>query len=260
MYDKTALLDRYKDYEDRLLANRIVDAAEYCRKSFTCKYTHFLDPRQQGIADELLEKFNEVSFSFEGGIPDAERKLCIIRHEDLEEDVSTNAVDIVKFSWYADGKKLSHRDFLGSLIGSGIKREMIGDIIVEEDIAYLVCKNEVTSFILLNISKIGSVSVRSELAAADIKRTDKSKEVNSTVSSLRLDSIVSSGYGVSRSKAVEAIKSGKVKLNWEDIDTPSKEVKEGDTISLRGKGRIVLQEVFGNTKKDRIRVAIKILL
>ncbi|MFZ5354654.1 MAG: RNA-binding protein [Bacillota bacterium] len=256
MYERN-LAEKYKDYDDRLLVNSILDAAEYCVKNFTVKHTHFLDPRQQNITAEILGKLKGVCYFFDGGIEEAERKICFLYHEDIDNISADTAISKIRFSWFEAGKKLSHRDFLGSFIGSGIKREMIGDIILEDNAAYLICKSEILSFILLNISRIGNIAVRSQVMQDDIRKTDNYKHISTTVSSLRLDCIIGSAYGISRSKALEAVKGGKVKLNWEDTDSPSREVKPGDTISLRGKGRAVLEEVSGNTKKDRIKISIK---
>jgi RNA-binding protein YlmH len=117
--------------------------------------------------------------------------------------------------------------------------------------------SDISRYLLYNLNKVGSTAVSVSETSEAQKKEEKVKLITSTVASLRLDSLISTGYGMSRAKAVETIKSGKVKVNWEDAESSSKEMKQGDVISLRGRGRIVLEEVSGTTKKDRIKILIK---
>ena len=178
-----------------------------------------------------------------------------MNYEMTEEDIP---ITILSITWSKSfSRKLSHRDFLGSILGCGIKREKVGDIILDEDRAYVACMSDISRYLLYNLNKVGSVAVSVSETEAPQKKEEKVKVIASTVASLRLDSVIATGYGVSRAKAVEAVKSGKAKVNWEDTESVSREMKQGDIISLRGKGRIVLEEVAGTTKKDRIRITIK---
>lgn len=256
--DKSKLTERYTDYDDRLLVNKILDAIEYCKKNYTYKATAFLDPRQQKLTMELLTKERSIGYAIEGGIDNSERSLFVIYHEDYDVEDIEKPCQIIEFSWYSKGaKKPTHRDFLGSIIGAGIKREMLGDIMFREDTAYVICSKEVSEYILLNIDRVGSIPVKAQLVEQVEAIEENEKIINATVASLRLDSIISAGFGLSRTKAAEIIKSGRVRVNWEEKDLTSKIIKQSDVISLRGKGRIILEEVAGNTKKDRIRITIK---
>jgi len=254
---RKALIDKYKDYDDRALANELSDYAELCSEQYAARYTDFLDPRQQKIAGEVLSAYTGISFKFDGGIEGSERCLCIIWNEDFDIDSMPLPVTILMISWNNENKKLSHRDFLGSILGCGIKREKIGDIILDDGKAFVACSPDISQYLLYNLNRIGSTAVSVSIAEEAGRKEEKAKLINTTVASLRLDSVVGSGYGLSRSKAADIIKSGKVRLNWEETDIPSKEVREGDVISIRGKGRIVLEEVAGSTKKDRIKITIK---
>jgi RNA-binding protein YlmH len=250
--------EKYTDYDDRLLANKILDSVEYCEKNFTYKATTFLDPRQQKLVEGLLQREKSIKYYTESGIEDSERKLYIIFNEDYDEEGIEKQYQILEFSWYSKSiKKPSHRDFLGSIIGAGIKREMLGDIILEEDKAFVVCSKEVSEYILFNIEKVGSLPVKAQVVEQAGIIQEKEKTINTTVASLRLDGIISAGFGLSRTKAAELIKSGRVRINWEEKDVTSKVIKQGDVISIRGKGRIILEEIAGNTKKDKIRIVIK---
>jgi len=256
--DRSKLTEKYTDYDDRLLANKILDAVEYCKKNFTYKATTFLDPRQQKLIEGLLTKEKSIEYYVESGIEESERKLYIIYHEDYDVDDIEKPYQILEFFWYNKGiKKPSHRDFLGSIIGAGIKREMLGDIILQEDKAYVVCSKEVSEYILYNIERVGSLPVKVQIVEHAGIIPEKERTINTTVSSLRLDGIISAGFAISRTKTAELIKSGKVRINWEEKDITSKVIKQSDVISIRGKGRIILEEIVGNTKKDKIRIVIK---
>jgi RNA-binding protein YlmH len=256
--DKSRVIEKYTDYDDRLLVNKILDTIVYCRKNFTYKATFFLDPKQQKLAENLLKNEKDIAYYSEGGIQSSERKIYIIHHEDYDVEEIEKSYQILEFSWYGkSAKKPTHRDFLGSIIGSGIKREMLGDIMLQEDTAYVVCSKEVSDYILYNIERVGSVPVKSRLADQIEAVEEDEKIINATVASLRLDSIISAGFGLSRTKSAEIIKSGKVRINWEEKDLTSKEIKQSDVISVRGKGRIILEAISGNTKKDRIKITIK---
>ena len=257
MKDNKQISDRYKEYEDRVLVNELLEYAKACSDGYTSRHTDFLDPRQQKIAENILGMQTGISFSFYGGIEGSERTVCIIHDMNYEIAEEDTPITILSLTWSRSNKKLSHRDFLGSILGYGIKREKIGDIILDDDKAFVACMSDISRFLLYNLNKVGNTPVSVTETIEVQKQEEKVKTINSTVASLRLDSLIATGYGVSRAKAVDIIKSGKVKVNWEDIESSSKEMKQGDVISLRGKGRIVLEEVAGSTKKDRIRIVIK---
>jgi RNA-binding protein YlmH len=128
---------------------------------------------------------------------------------------------------------------------------------LQEESAYVVCAREVADFILYNVDRIGNTPVKAALAEQVEEIKEKEKIITTTVASLRLDSIISAGFGISRTKAAEVIKSGRVRVNWEENDLTSKQIKQNDVISLRGKGRILLEEIVGTTRKDRIKITIK---
>jgi RNA-binding protein YlmH len=154
---------------------------------------------------------------------------------------------------------LTHRDYLGALMGLGIKREKIGDILVSEETCSIIVLNEIADYIFYNLDKVGNTRIKTVITDVDelVSREPKLKEISATVASLRLDCIASAGFGISRSKMVDFIKGEKVNLNWDGVSNPTKQVKAGDTISMRGMGRLVLDSVGGTTKKDRIKVVLK---
>ncbi len=154
---------------------------------------------------------------------------------------------------------LSHRDFLGSILGLGIKREKCGDIIISEKEAFVILSEEISSYVLNSLEKVGRVGVKCEIVSlSEIKIPEKSfKPITGTVSSLRLDAVVSLFWGKGRSKASEIIAGGLVFINGIQVMKNDFHLKDGDIISLRGKGKATLS-VGGTSKKDRIFITLNV--
>ena len=154
---------------------------------------------------------------------------------------------------------LTHRDVLGSLMGLGIERTNFGDIIMQTGGAQLIVDAAMADYVKQNFTKIAMVSVSVEdMDISEIQpKEEKIKEIRTTVASLRLDAVASSGFSVSRTKVVSSINAGLVQVNWQPAKGPAQEVKEGDIISLRGRGRMKIEEITGTSRKGRIGVYLK---
>ncbi|ONI47320.1 hypothetical protein AN644_00780 [Candidatus Epulonipiscium fishelsonii] len=154
---------------------------------------------------------------------------------------------------------LTHRDFLGSLLGLGIERKKIGDIIVKPFGAYIFVHKDINEFIKWNLIKI---SKHTKIEITEIKEQDleleepKFKEINGTVSSLRVDAVFSLGFKISRTTVNKLLQQDKGKCNGVLVKASSL-MKEGDVGSLRGYGKIRLQAISGKTKKDRTHVTLQ---
>ena len=209
MKDNRQILDRYKEYEDRVLVNELLEYTKACTAGYNSRHSDFLDPRQQKIAGDILGMQKDISFGFFGGIEDSERAVCVIyddNYEITEEDIP---VIILSITWNKCSKRLAHRDFLGSILGCGIKREKVGDIILDEDRAYVACMSDISKYLLYNLSKVGSTAVSVSETNEAQKKEEVVKIITSTVASLRLDSLITTGYGISRAKAVEIVKAAR---------------------------------------------------
>ena len=220
---------------------------------------------------------------FYGGYSDAERRLLVFLPEyaEIEEVVpqgtsgaeatqkSGSVIEketivapedcplaVLKVRTSKGSRKLTHRDYLGSMLSLGIKREMTGDIIVYENGADIIILKEIADFLLMNYEKAGRTSLSLEIT--DISKLDVGniniEEKSDTVASLRLDGLVSSVFGLSRGKAQEAIKAGLVFVNSAAAMKPDMQLEEGDKLVLRGRGKAVLREIAGRTRKDRIYI------
>ncbi|MDE6767995.1 MAG: RNA-binding protein [Eubacterium sp.] len=157
--------------------------------------------------------------------------------------------------------KLTHRDFLGALMNLGIKREMLGDIIINDNCGYLFCLDHISEYIKNNLNRIKHTNVNvtecDSLPANIIKAPDPRELI---ISSLRLDVLVSAVYKLSRNEASKLFSTGKVFVNSKLIETTSYQIKENDIISVRDYGRFTFSQQLRKTKKDRLVVEIVIFL
>ena len=220
--------------------------------------TCFLSPRELDMTRYL---FGSLPGLMEfGGYSDAERKMLVYLPEYLDAEYlleEDSPVVCLRASFY-EGDTLSHRDFLGALMGAGIGRETVGDICVGKEHCDFFVTQEIAPYILQNFLSAGraKLSLRQiPLAEADIPQPEV-KEIRDTMASLRLDSVISSGFRIGRSLAAQYVTTGKAAIDGLPCEKPDKAVAEGMKISVRGLGKIKLHAVNGRTKKDRISVVI----
>lgn len=221
-------------------------------------HTCFLSPRELEMSRFL---FGEVSglYAF-GGYGDAERKMLCYLPEYWEESslMEDGSPVICLRAVFYEGDTPSHRDFLGSLMGSGIAREAVGDICVGTGQCDFFVTEEIAPYLLQNFTNAGRTKFRlSQISLRDaIIPKPEVKIIKDTLASLRLDGVVSSGFRISRTLAAQAISAGKVAVDGLPCEKPDKAVAEGCKISLRGSGKIKLEKVNGQTKKGRISVEL----
>ena len=243
--------------EDELLLARVYERITSAAARSIPACTGFLSKREQMLVSELLRG---PEFQFFGGPALAEREVCCYVPEYLDESWLTgedSPIAAVRASYFA-GDALTHRDFLGALMGCGIERRTVGDIYVAEGRCDFLVMRELLPYLLQNLLSAGRTRLHVEpIALPDVFVPEqKTRLIRDTVSSLRLDGIVSSGFSISRGKAAEYIAAGKCEWNYMPCLKGDKQVSEGDTITIRGLGKLRLDTVGGNTKKGRIVVEI----
>lgn len=258
MADREKIIRFYKGTEGEEIVIKLVDAAEAVNKTRKFRVTDFLDPYGCEIAETVAAQYDGISVNFGGGYIGAERQCACFVHEDFMGKPAYN-IAVIKATWNDKFYRLSHRDVLGSLMGLGINRNQLGDLLVTLGCVKVICTQKMADFILQNLVKIGSATVSCELDSLDsiAPKEERCKEITSTVASLRIDSIAASGFGSSRSKMANNIETDKLKLNWQSVKSASQSVKEGDIISIRGRGRLEVAEIRGKTKKGRTVVLLK---
>ena len=240
------------DSRHAVIFAHIFDMAERCDRTSVGVYGDFLS------GNSIAELFKRESFLplkpvLFGGFPDAERKMVAFLPEYEEPLFPISAVCVSSPRINA----LSHRDFLGSVLGLGIKREKCGDIIINEDNCYILLHEDIASFVASSLTKVGREGVKAELITLEKISFPKKefKPITGTVSSLRLDAVISLFAGKGRGKAAEMVEGGIVFVNCILAQKCDMRLSDGDVISLRGKGKATLL-VGGTSKKDRIFITL----
>ncbi|HHV64673.1 MAG TPA: RNA-binding protein [Peptococcaceae bacterium] len=250
------------DEEGKLVLARVLDKLTESEEKDILTYTKFLNEQQQHLASCMLKSLKSSRHFFAGGYEGAQRVILYFLPTYLEPEL-INANDILPLAAvrveYPAECTLSHRDFLGSLMGLGQTRETVGDILVGQGSCDLVVLEEIKTYLLANWEAVGRVKVKTTAVPLADLRVPEEKYVliKDTVASLRLDNIISAGFALSRSKAGEALAAGRVRLNYLECMKSDKLVQAGDVISLKGKGKIKLEEISHQTKKGRMAIVIK---
>lgn len=255
MQEETAILAHLEDCCDRALrGNGIV-----CSR--------FLDEGMHTLAGERFKRRSGVQVLFYGGYTDAQRVLCffipssflIEMQEELtaylhkKQPIALLRVEKDAFS------TLSHRDYLGALMGLGLQRDCIGDILTHGDGCELLVLRKVVSFLCAELRQAGKATLSPrEVPLADLRLPPAQvQERLITVASLRLDALVAEVFCLSRSAAGQAVKSGLCYVNGRQLLQGDKHLSPGDKLSLRGKGKVLLREICGQSKKGRMRLRLE---
>ncbi len=250
--------DLLKGIENRETAVRVLDQAEQAIKTWEVVCTDFLSPPELAEVERMVGRLTEVQILAWGGYPQAERQRVAIARSDLPLDETQVAIAALDISGNFLFDPATHRDFLGALLGTGIVREKVGDLIVlGERGAQAIVVPELVEFLETSLTQVRSVPVKTRsLDLGELKvREPKKKEMTTVEASLRLDAVASAGFGMSRSKMVDLINAGDVRVNWKEITQASHSLKAGDLVAIRGKGRLEVGEI-AVTKKERYRVQL----
>jgi len=256
--DKNTIIAKVaRDSEDKLLMARILDKYEQMDRRGIPAATAFLSPREQSLAQILLNTAEIRSgYRFDGGYEGAERKLIAFL-PDWAED-SGEEITYLRASFHGADSTLTHRDILGSLMGLGITREKVGDILISPHSADVIVSSSVAEFLLRDWNSAGRVRLTVSMIERDELEIPEAKitEVQDTVSSLRLDAVISSAFSMSRGKAADLIAAGKVSLDHTPCLKGDKSVSEGSVLTARGFGKAVVRECSRLSKKGRIILII----
>lgn len=258
MADREKILRYFKAGGDEQLAAKLLDLAEAAHKTRRFKVSEFLDPHAYNVAEIIAANYDSVKIEANGGFNHAERVKAAFIAEDFYGQPDFGMAYFLA-TWDKRYYDLSHRDVLGAFMGTGLKREALGDIVFVPEGCQFVVEKELVNYLKSNLLSIGSAPIElKEIAVEELlQKEEKVKIINATVADLRLDAVAAAGYGVSRSHMAEEIKSLNVKLNWKEAKKAAQSVVEGDIISFRGRGRVEVAEVKGTTKKGRISVTLK---
>lgn len=259
MFNKAEILNKIKNPEQKMWFAQALEQAYFCMKKFEPAFTDFSDPYKTGELLRLLGANQEFKSCCFGGFDDAERVMIGFFPDYMEIDNSLFPIGAINISYNKKfSSKLKHRDFLGAVLSLGIKRDKIGDIIIDDGFATIIAESKIVSYIMLNLEKVANTKVCCKKIKLDYlnSRKNDSAEKNIIVSSLRLDAVLSAAFGLSRNKTNTLISSGMAFINWQSFDSPSKNICQDDVVTLRGFGRIKIIEIKGKTKKDKFLLNI----
>lgn len=242
------------------LIKRAEDLRERCERSCSLTNSLFLTPAEQYALSKWAYRAADCKMVLRGGTEGSERNVAFflpfyMAEEDFDE---SEYIRCIKIS--AGFGQPGHRDYMGAVLGLGIKREWLGDILVNEGTAYIFCLNTVAEHLLASLDKVGRYGVKTKeipLSEAPVPKREV-KEVTFSVMSLRIDAVAAGMFNLSRSSAAAMIAAGELSLNYSECLKCDAQVQPGDIISLRGHGKGSLVSVGGQSRKGRTFVTAEI--
>ena len=244
--------------KDEFFLKRIRELANLSYQRDIVTFSDFLNLNEQNMVSSLKRQFPQIVMETFGGYENAERQMVAF-HPDALAFTWEYPIDCLKIEPKAIkfSEPLTHRDYLGSLLNLGVERSVIGDIVVQEKAAWFFCQNKMTDFFLENLCRVRHTNILITKVddPAELPRPNL-ETINGTCASVRLDSLISLAFKASRNSMVSYIEGGQVFVNGKLITSNGYEPKEGDIISVRGKGRFIFDGMTHKTKKGRCGVRI----
>ncbi len=252
-----------QDKDEQILRKRLLDLANTSYQRGINMFSDFLNLNEQNIISGLKNELPRIKYFANGGFPEAERKiLCFCGNEQFTEaEEITFPISCIRIEplnqKFSD--TLNHRDFLGAVLNLGLDRSKIGDIIIEENKGTIFSHTTISPFITEQLVKVKHTMVTCRIIEQrDFDYHPKFTEIVDTVSSVRLDSILSVAFKSSRSSLTGLIEGGKVFVGGKQILSNSYTLKENDIVSVRGMGKFIYAGTSYQTKKGRY--SVKVLL
>lgn len=246
--------------DDKWFIGHMEDLAVTADQTGYITFSDFLDDHQRSLLSAMEGRL-PVCLSYFGGYPEAERQVAVFYPDYMKETLEELAGEELTLLWIKPLdmrflKKIpGHRDYLGALMGTGIRRDKLGDLLTTEQGAYLWVKREMSAYIQQELTGVGAASVMvQEVAASKLPKPETGELSVISVSSLRLDAVISRGFNMGRSEAVKWIAAGKAARNGTQVLDGDKQVAIGDKITLRGKGLLKILEEKGLSKSGRIQL------
>ena len=241
-----------QNQEETVFCKKACSLCEKTDKTGIKSFSSFLDLRQKELFRAQANKYPGLKVDFYAGYEgDSERCVACVCTEydevyDYEYPIS------VLVSSVNSEDKLTHRDFLGSLMGLMIKREYIGDIIVQDDVCYIVCHENMATIIISELKKVGRGGVSFEYYSGSLsykRQVSASRSV--TVASMRIDAVLGAVLNISRSESASLVKQGLVHINHLLVKRTDFEIMDKDVLSVRHHGKYLIGFEGTKSRKDR---------
>ncbi len=253
------LLQHFR-HEEKETVKEMMQFCERADATYSPILTHFLDPREQYILTVTAKQFAGLTVHIFGGDDQAERCRAIVAPDYYEPSEEDYEIGVLELNYPDKFVTLTHRNLLGSLMQTGITREQLGDIRTGNKIQFVLTKT-MESFMILELTRIKNATVSLHAVPFNelIPSEEDYKQIQTTVSSLRLDNIVQQITKSSRAAAQKMIGADHVKVNHTVITKTSFTIEEHDLLSIKGYGRAKITQIGDRTKKDKIRITIDTL-
>ena len=262
---KQEILKDYRKQEDKMCLSQILDKIEFVKTREKIEYTDFLDMYQISLAENFLNKIKFENYKLYGGYEEAERKILILYPEKYNENMIeknyTKMLKVIRVNLPEEEYgKYSHRNYLGGIVKLGLKREKVGDILVANEGADIIVMHDFVEVLKKELPSLTRFE-KSDIEILELKELRKKEikieNIKIIVPSLRLDNIVSDLARTSRSKAKQIIEQERVFINGQNETKLSKQIKIGDIITIRGKGRFIVKEFEGTTRSGRTVIVVE---
>ena len=262
--DKAKIIEKYKNEADRLLISKLFDRIALAEKQNRIQITDFLSPVELRIIKDVLNLSEFKNYKIYGAIEEADRNAVIIFPDKLEKLFIEDTFDYNSiFSCIRISncnENYEHKMYLGACVKLGVKREKVGDIVVFEKGADIIISKEVEKFLTANLCELNRFkNSRIEVIKLNqiTKKEQRFQEMKIIVSSLRLDNVVAEIAKTSRSKALELLKQERVFVNYKNETKPTKSIVKMDIITVRGKGKFIIDEIEGSTRSGKVIILVK---
>lgn len=251
------IYQHFRDDEQSFI-DQVIDWIAQVENLYSPYLTHFLNPREIFIVQSIVGQYDDIEYKKFGGIKDAEQERILIFPPYFEPTIEDFEVVMFEINYPTKFAELSHGQIMGTVLGTGISRGNLGDIVTDGKRWQFFVDQKMADYVKMNVDKIGRLNVILEEKPLEeaIESIDKWEAEEIVVSSLRIDVVLARALNFSRSRAKTLIDEKKIKVNWAEIDRPDLEVEEHDIISIRGYGRLQIRRQLGMTRKDNLVLEI----
>lgn len=242
------------------LIKRGEDLCRRCERTCSVTNTAFLTPAEQYALSAWASRASDCRMILRGGVEGTERRAAFFLPFYMDEEDFDPGEYIRCITVTAGFGSPGHRDYMGAVLGLGIKREWLGDIMVEGSTAHIFCLKSVADHLLASLDKVGRYGVKTKeipLSEAPVPKFEV-KEVTFSVMSLRLDAVAAGMFNLSRTSATAMIAAGEVSLNYSECLRPDAQLQPGDIVSVRGHGKATLSAIGGQSRKGRTFVTAQV--
>ena len=248
----------HEDYT--LIQKRFLELAKKSYNSGIYTFTDFLGLSEQSAFLEVAKELSGIPYTLFGGAEGCERVMVRFGSEELCGYEQPYPITTLLCRPLAEkfAEKLTHRDYLGSILNLGIDRAVLGDIVITDEGTFIFVKDGMADFIADGLSRVRRTSVTcrisDSLPEGDLYKT---REIRVQAVGERIDAIVAKVFGLSRDEAAALFSRGLVFISGKCCESTSHRLKEGDIISVRGHGRFIYRGIDSHTKKGKLNIIIE---